>query len=102
MGRGRIAGDGEGVAEISRPDLRRAATRLRTGQPARRALLLLSVRSLGMAADVLPRGAPRFARDLRPEACQRVGSLGDGKEGRLARTPRVDPRQLEAVSVPHT
>ena len=59
----------------------------------------LSVRSLGMAADVFPRGPACFTRDLRPDARQRIGSLGENEESGLARTPRFDPFQLEAVPV---
>src|ERR1700733_11815529 len=64
-------------------------------------MLFLSVRSLGMAADVLPRGITRSVRGFRPHARQRVRGLGKNEEGGLAPASRVDPCQLEAVLVSH-
>src|SRR5205823_13933419 len=55
VGRGGVARHGEGLAPLSRRDLRAAAAWLRAGLSARGPVLLLRVPALGLAAAVLHR-----------------------------------------------
>src|ERR1700686_568703 len=100
MGRGCVAGNGEGPAKSERHAVGTAAGRLCRGLSAGRHLLLLCFSALGLAAFVLHRRASRFTRAICSLQGQRIGSLEEDSTRDLGSTWPQYRFALEAFHLP--
>src|SRR2546426_11292941 len=100
VGRRGVARDGEGAAPAARRRLGTATAGLRRRLSARRAVLLLRVPALGLAAAVLPGRPPCPARPVRARPGARIRGLAGHAARELEWAGTHHRRELEAVPLP--